>query len=380
MFGLHRRNLVGLDIDTTTVRMVQLRREDGGYAVTGASSTEIAPWGDDPELRRIHTLRAIQQGLAGRNIDGKLAVCGLRGPEVVVRSFEFPLLPPEEIGSAVGLEASQICPLRPDESTFDYQVTSMDAGKTRGFWVAANNGLIRSTRRLVHEAGLHCAILDVAGLALLNCLRNSHEGSSGAQDDGRVSNGPAVVDIGSSCTTIAIRDHAGRPFIRDINSGSDQILRRMADEAQVPFETARAALLNYGSPQDRPGKADLETAGAQFETLSWNNLEAACAPLVEDITTTLRYYAAQHGSGLPAQGTAPGAPGVRVERLLVCGALARVREFIDLLRSRLRIDVTDWNPVQTMRCDEAKAQRLAPVVQDAGPSMSLAAGLAMRSL
>lgn len=379
MLGLRKRNLVGLDIDTTAVRMVQLRREDGGYAVTGVSSTEIAPWGDDPELRRIHTIRAIQQGLSGRNIDGKLAVCGVRGPEVVVRSFEFPLLPPEEIGSAVGLEASQICPFSPDESTFDYQVTSMDAGKTRGFWVAANNGLIRSTRRLVHEAGLHCAILDVAGLALLNCLRDSHEGSSGAQDDGRVPSGPAVVDIGGSCTTIAVRDHAGRPFIRDINSGSDQILRRMADETQIPFETAKAALSNYGSPQDRTGKADSETAGSPSgtEALSWDNLEAACAPLVEDIATTLRYYAAQHGSGLPAQGTAPG---VRVERLLVCGVLARVGEFIDLLRAKLRLDVADWNPVQTMRCDEAKAQRLASVVQDAGSSMSLAAGLAMRSL
>ncbi|MEN6426406.1 MAG: pilus assembly protein PilM [Phycisphaerales bacterium] len=382
MFGLRKKNLVGLDIDTTAVRMVQLRREDAGYAVTGACSTEIAPWGDDPELRRIHTVRAIQQGLSKRNIDGRLAVCGLRGPEVVVRSFEFPLLPPEEIGSAVGLEASQICPFSPEESTFDYQVTSMDAGKTRGFWVAANNGLIRSTRQLVHEAGLHCAVLDVAGLALLNCLRDSRKGSDDAQDEGGIPQGPAVVDIGGSCTTIAIMDHAGRPFVRDINSGSDQILQRMADEAQVPFEIAKAALLNCGSTQNPSEGMDLETVSSQSgnEALSWDNLERTCAPLVEDIATTLRYYAAQHGSGLPAQGAASSGPGVKVERLFVCGALARVRQFIELLQARLYIDVTAWSPVEAMRCDGAKTKRLAPVVQDAGSSMSLATGLAMRSL
>lgn len=378
MFGLHKKNLVGLDIDTTAVHMVQLRREENGYVVGGACSTEIAPWGDDPELRRIHTIGAIRQGLSNRDIDGKLAVCGLRGPEVVVRSFEFPLLPPEEIGSAVGLEASQICPFSPDESTFDYQVTSMDAGKTQGFWVAANNGLIRSTRQLVHEAGLHCALLDVAGLALLNCLQASPSGSDDTQIDGTAPYGPAVVDIGGSCTTIAIMDHAGRPFIRDTNSGSDQILRRMADEARVPFEIVKAALLNCESARDCAGKADSKAAGPQ--SVSWDNLEAVCGPLVDDIATTLRYYAAQHGSGLPAQGTAPGAPGVKVERLLVCGVLAGVKEFIELLRAKLHIDVAVWNPVEVLRGDEAKARRPAGAGQETGSSMSLAAGLAMRSL
>ncbi len=45
MFGLRKKNLVGLDIDTTAVRMVQLQREENGYAVGGARSTEIAPGG-----------------------------------------------------------------------------------------------------------------------------------------------------------------------------------------------------------------------------------------------------------------------------------------------------------------------------------------------
>ena len=90
MIGFRRKTLIGLDIDTAAVRMVQLRQDNGGYTVTGASCAEIAPWGDDPELRRVHTVRAIQKGLSRRNLDGKLVVCGVRGPEVVVRSFEFP--------------------------------------------------------------------------------------------------------------------------------------------------------------------------------------------------------------------------------------------------------------------------------------------------
>jgi type IV pilus assembly protein PilM len=382
MIGFRRRSLIGLDIDTTAVRMVQLRRENGAYAVTGACSTEIAPWGDDPELRRIHTVRAIQKGLSKRNIDGKLAVCGVRGPEVVVRSFEFPLLLAEEIGSAVGLEASQICPFSSDQSAFDYQVTSVDDGKTRGFWVAANNGLIRSIRQVVHDAGLHCVLLDVAGLALLNCLHHWGRGADGSPNNEDVRDGSAVVDVGGACTTIAIRDHAGRPFVRDLNSGSDQICRWMADEAQIPFETAKAAMLNYGAPQDRDERSDAETGDLPFAdpALFRDNVEEACAALVEDIVTTLRYYATQHGGGLASQRTASGGLGTKVERLLVCGALSRLDKFVDLLAGKLRIDVEAWNPVEAMRRDDSKGGQPAAAVQAFGSSMSLAAGLAMRSL
>ena len=379
MFHFRKRSLVGLDIDTFAVRMVQLRGEDGGYVVTGACVNEIAPWGDDPQLRRIHTVHAIRQGLSECSFEGRLAVCGLRGSEVVVRGFEFPALPPEEIGSAVELEASQICPFSADESTFDYQVTSSDARKTRGFWVAANNGLIRSTRHLVHEAGLRCAMVDVDGLALLNCLvgESLPEKETGPAPDspGQATGRPAVLDVGGACTTFAIMDQAGRPFVRDIGSGSDEILRRMAVEAQVPFEIARATLLNYGL--ERSIAADPESE-PRDETVLWDSLEGACAELVEDIATTLRYYAAQSGSGPSTRDPVQGGAGARVERLLVCGGVLPDRGVHRIAASQVERRSSALEPRCGVRCDvEDECQFL---LREAGPSMALAAGLAMRHI
>jgi Tfp pilus assembly PilM family ATPase len=170
-------------------------------------------------------------------------------------------------------------------------------------------------------------------------------------------------------------DQAGRPFVRDIGSGSDEILRRMAVEAQVQFETARAALLNYGL--ERSIAADPESE-PRDETVLWDSLEGACAELVEDIATTLRYYAAQSDSGPSTRDPVQGGVGARVERLLVCGAFSPIEEFIELLRARLDVEVVPWNPVAAMRCDvEDECQFL---LREAGPSMSLAAGLAMRHI
>jgi Tfp pilus assembly PilM family ATPase len=95
------------------------------------------------------------------------------------------------------------------------------------------------------------------------------------------------------------------------------------------------------------------------------SLERACAPLLEDSVTTLRYYAAQNRS-------------TRVNKMLVCGSFASARGFIELLSAKLPIEVVPWNPIADMRLDVDSS--CAAMLQKAGSSMAVAAGLAMRTI
>jgi len=356
MLGLRRRNLVGLDIDASAVRMVQLRKDSSGYAVVKAVVADIAPWGNDPQLHRLHTTQAILQGLSSAAIRSRYAVCGLRGPEVVVRDFEFPALTPEEIAGAVELEVSQICPFLAEESTFDYQMTSNNGKRTRGFWVAATNDLIHNTRQLASEAGLHCALVDVAGLALLNLLgsENQEQQTEGSEPASPLRT--AVLNLGDACVSIAIADPAGRPFVRDIGSG-------VATESCPSLVASQLA--GDGSFCAEDGWA-----------LRNHDHGATNDSLVEDVTTTLRYYAAQNGSA-------------RVDRLLVCGGVA-TEESVELLRTKLTIEVESWNPLLNGRFrvedsgskqteDDDPSSTLCNL-ERYGPSLAVAAGLAMRSI
>ena len=352
ILNLKGRRLIGLDIDAASVRMIQLRRRNDQYIVTAAAVSEVAPWDNDPELHRSNTTQAIHDCLEALGPGGKLAVCGLRGPEVVVRGFEFPSLPPEEIDGAVALEASQTCPFSTDDSALDHQVTSNDDRKTRGYWVAATHGLIENRRRLAHEAGLKCTLMDVDGLALLNGLEGlaSEAVDDAGEDNRREHARPAVLSIGDSYTSIAIVDHAHRPFVRDVSSGEQDIVRHMVREMKLPPETVRAALY--------------ETQDAGDETYR-QGLEKACAPLLDSIATTLRYYVAENRF-------------TRISKVLVCGRLALARSFIALLGTKLSIETTAWNPVAHLRCEaDEKCQTL---LQEAGPTIAVAAGLAMRTI
>ncbi len=359
--------------------MVQVRKDSDGYVIVKAGTVDIAPWGNDPQRRRIHTVRAIAEGLARYGIRNKFAVCGLRGPEVVVRDFEFPALSPEEIPGAVELEVSQICPFLAEESTRDYQVISAGGPRTRGFWVAATHSLIKDTRRLVAEAGLRCALVDVTGLALLNlreCTvkradrqaqtsdnRRPDSDSDNSPTEGgtpRRRNCPAVLNVGDSCATIAIADPAGRPFVRDIGGSTPVDRRTSLVAARRGAPGSLSAEEGWAAHDDYPSA----TNGVRDESV------------VEDVATTLRYYAAQNGTA-------------RVDRLLVCGGPAST-EYLPSLRARLNIDVKPWNPLVDggFRVEDGGEEKpmgnLPPTaarrLQSDGSALAVATGLALRSI
>ena len=354
ILNLIGKRLIGLDIDASSVRAIQLRLRNGRYVVTGAAVSEVAPWDDDPELHRTNTVQAIRQCTETLGARGRLAVCGLRGPDVVVRGFEFPALPSDEIDGAVALEASQICPFTTDESMMDHQVTSNTDRKTQGFWVAATERLIDDRRQLAHDAGLTCTLMDVDGLALLNCLerltQEPQPTSDGDENESESTTRSAVLSIGDAYTSIAIADHARRPFVRDLGSGDRDIVNRMVRETRLEPKAMRETLYGDASSQDENVR---------------RGLEKACAPLIDDIATTLRYYAAENRF-------------TRVSRLLVCGNLARAESFITLLSAKLSIDAMAWNPVAELPC-EADSQ-CETLLQEAGPTVAVAAGLAMRTI
>jgi len=377
---LQRRNneVVGLDIGSSTVKIVQLRKDRSGYTVTAAGMVDIAASGANNDRREINTIRAISKCLEMTGIQTRLAVCGVCGPEVAVRSFNFPSLLPEEMQGAILLEASQVCPFNVDNGDIDYQLTSEGNNNTSGFLVAATNKLIKRKSQLTKNASLHCVLMDVDGLALLNCfreykrkeahVRNYKEVNNNMLQRERISNGAgrttAILNVGSSYTNLAIVSDKGLPFVRDMAYAGEAIVDRIASENDVSTGTVIRILSGWKDP-----------SGAQLEL--GDSLERACQKLIVDVTETVRYYMAQEKSAV-------------VDRVLVCGGFALVNGFVELLDSRLPAKTVLWNPFDKMRCRADRhrrdilrrytAKQLQDILQKNGPAMAVAAGLAMRSI
>ena len=354
ILNLNQDEVLGLDIDSSTVRIIALHKVDAGFTVTAAGISEIET---DPDsnfdetgisgfhnsaikaIRDCYTLAKLRSQSKLRT---KYAVCGVSGPEVAVRDFAFPLLPEEDIAGAVSLEAAQVCPFNADQAAVDYQLISNGNDKTKGILVAATNILMESKIQFVKEAGLHCVLMDIDGLALLNCFHGLSNGNEKSR--------AAILNVGDLYTTLAVMSDDGWPFIRDTACAGDDIINQIAAANNVSPSVVRPVL--FGDSQD-----------SQIEI--GDNLARASEELITGVSETLRFYAAQEKS-------------IPVRRIFVCGGFATAKGFIDLLNRRLGLEVILWNPFENIPCDAS--QGCKDILKDKGPALAVAAGLAMRSL
>ena len=343
---IEQRGVFGLDVGSSSVSAVQLRKKGGDWAVTAADRVKFAPSQDDENRRRINAIGAIYECLESTGIRTRMAVCGVSGPEVAVRDFKFPSLPADEIEPAVLLEAAQVCPFNADDAIVDYQLIGSGKDSVSGILVAATNKLINSKIELAKQASLDCVLMDVDGLALLNCLSRCERG--GAEQT------TAILNIGNCYTTLAIMRHGlgtpALPFIRDVAYAGNDIIEAIAIENDMSTETVKEIVLGDSTT----GQPELH-----------NSLEKACKKLIVDVNETLRYYTAQGKSSL-------------VEKIFVCGGFAVVKGLVELLDRQLPAKIVLWNPFEKIGCVAERS--CEEILQKDGPAMAIAAGLAMRPI
>ena len=344
LLKLEQYTVFGLDIGSSSVKIVQLRKDGQDWVVTAAGAAEIPDGMEEDKTRReINIVKAIRKCFGSTGIATKFAVYGACGPEVAVRCFKFPALPNEEIHGAVTLEASQVCPFNIEESAVDYQLIPNETGSVTGVLVAATNKLIDKKNRLVQDAELNGTLADADGLALLNCFTESEKSYTNKTI--------AILNVGSAFTTLAIVGNNSLPFVRDIAYAGNDIIEQVAAEHNLSREIVSGILAGSSGNETYPNLGD--------------SLARACKKLITDVTETLRYYAAQEKSTF-------------VEKIFICGGFSLVKGFVELFNSNFPAPVVLWNPFEKMRCEADRT--CMDVLQKNGPAMVVATGLAMRSI
>jgi type IV pilus assembly protein PilM len=332
---------VGLDVGSNSVRLVQLRKENGTYKVLAAGKKDISSDSDRPDKSsNMNQIQAILDCYESSGVQSRYAVCGVCGPEVAVRDFRFPMLPLEEVPSAVHLEAEQVCPFNIAESVVDYQLLPNDSDELKGILVAATNKVIRHKSKVVKDALLNPVLMDIDGLALCNCFSECEKNEQGKAT--------AILNVGNMHTILVIVDSETMPFVRDISHAGSSIKKHLIEQLGVSSQEISSMLFSDDVPDD-------------FD----KRFEAACAPLIDDVAGTIRYYMTQKKS-------------LSIDRVLVCGGFAMAKGFVDILARRLLTGVRLWNPFEKM--DVEKGSEVDLFIQSYGCEMVVAAGLAMRSL
>ena len=349
------KQLLGLDIGSSAVKLVQMTKDSSGYVVTSAEIAEIVDGGvTDENSREANTIRAIHSCLESSKTQSKLAVCSLSGEQVALRPFQFPKLPADEIEGAVYFEADQVCPFNVGDGAVDYQLIpslvsseegNEDGGNVKGVLAAATNNLIQNRKKMAEGAALDTVLMDVDGLALLNCF---NEYQKGLENGG----GAVILNVGANWSNLVMMDDDGTPLVRDMAYAGNQIIERLAELTSVQEKDIKELLFD--------GK---EAANICHDFRE--RLQAASEELVVDVNETLRYYTTQRKSSV-------------VGKLYVCGGFAPAEGFVELLNNQLIAEAVLWNPFEKIRYKVSPA--CEQTLQKKGSAMAVATGLAMRSI
>ena len=349
MFFSRSKSLVGLDIGSSAVKIVELKElgKGKGYQVLSVAVEPLSPEAivDGAIMDAGLVIEAIQKVFSARKVKPADVAIALSGHSVIIKKISIPATSEEELAEVIPWEAEQYIPFDVEDVNLAYQVLKGGGGDGNMdvLLVAAKKDKIHDYTSVVSQAGRNPVLVDVDVFALQNCYEMNYDPDPGE--------GCALVNIGASTTNVAILKGSTSIFWRDISVGGNHYNDALRKELNVTFEQAES--LKRGEAVDG---VEGERVPAILGTV--NDFIGG------EIQKTLDFF----------KNTTPGES---ISRLVLAGGSSRIPNLSEALAGRFGVPVEPLNPF--LRVQAAKG--ISPDTLDAlSPSVSIAVGLASRRL
>jgi type IV pilus assembly protein PilM len=329
-FRLKSKDAIGVDLGSTSIKIVQLKGSGGDGNFTGAPislfRTRGRTWRPlNDALRRWACLKEFVRKQKGAL--AKSAVVSVSGNSVIVRFVKFPKMSREDLAKMIVIEAEPYIPFSIPEVNLDFQilgdVVEEAQKKMETILVAAKKEIINARVEIVQQAGLEPILIDVDAFALQNAFENSF--GVNAKETA------LIVHIGAFVTTMVIVENGVSKVVRDVFIAGNAVTKALqrnfqCDGKQAEAMKARAQILV--TPEDR----EKAMADANKETLQMSTvILPVMKDLLAEIQRSLDFYLSQ---GTDRQ----------VARVLLSGGASRLGNLMGYLAQELRLPVEAFDP------------------------------------
>jgi type IV pilus assembly protein PilM len=341
--------MVGLDIGSSAVKAVALKRGRGGWSLVAAGEAPL-PEGslqDGAAAEPTAVSAVVSQLLDSMRMRRARVAAALSGHAVIVKRLSLPAMSQAELNEAIPWEAEQYIPFDLSDVQLDYQVVNSgsDASKTSldVLLVAAKRDRIDDRTAIITQTGRKPAVLDIEAFALANAYQMNYPE--------RTDPLAALVHVGRGVTIVCLLEKGEPVFTRDISIGGqvhiDAIMRELGPTGVD--ELAAKRILHGQFPSD--------VSPDQVAAV----LREASSLLVLEVRKTVDFYRAT-------------APVEKLSRIVISGGAYQAVGLVDLLASEFGAPVDVFDPFR--RVNKPSRAIGADVT---GPGYAVAVGLAMRS-
>ena len=348
-FGNKKQPLLGLDITTSSVKLIELSKSGKRFRVESYSAEPTPP--SSVNEKAIVDAKAVGEAIrrAVKRSGAKATevAIAISGDAAITKVIQMPShLSERDLEGQVEIQADQYIPFPMEEVSFDWEIVGpneKDPALLDVLLVATRTSNVEQRQAAVEAAGLQSEIVDVEAFALENaCQLLSHQ----IPDNG-IGQSVAVVDIGASSTTFSVLQDLKVIYTRDFAFGGQQLTEEIMRTYGLSMEDAGRAKKQGGLPSNYQPEV----------------LEPFVDDMTQQVSRSLQFYLASGGGR------------EQPDMVLVCGGCANIPGLADVISSRVGIPTEVGDPLGQMKISsKAKSQG---VHKDA-TALLTACGLALR--
>jgi type IV pilus assembly protein PilM len=351
VFGSNRnRPLLGLDVTTSSVKLIELVDVGRGYRVESFAAEPTPPNAiNDKAIVDAEAVgEAIRRAVKRSGTKTREAAVAISGDAAITKVIQMPRhLSEAELEGQVELQADQYIPFPMEEVSFDFEIigeSERDPDMVDVLLVATRTENVEQRQAAVEAAGLMARVVDVEAFAVENaCALLTHQ-----MPEGGVDKFIAIVDFGASTTTFSVLHSLKVIYTRDFAFGGQQLTEEIMRTYGLSLEDAGRAKKEGGLPSNYQPEV----------------LDAFMDDMSQQVSRSLQFFL--------ASGTGRDQP----DQVLVCGGCANIPGVADVIGSRIGIPTEIGDPLGQMKLSSrAKSHG----VQKDATALLTACGLALRS-
>lgn len=339
--------LVGVDIGTSSVKLLQLAAAGSSYRVE-AFAVEPLPEGAvsegsiaEPEQVAEAVKRALKRG------DFKVKTCAMAvtGSAVITKIINLPAeLSEEDIEGQIEIEAGQYIPYPREEVSLDFEIlgpSPRNADLLEILLAASKTEHVDTRRDVAELAGMTVRVIDVESYAIANAF-NLVRKRAGIDESETI----AVLNIGSTVSTMIVLRGDRTVYSREHGFGGHQLVEECM--RRYGMDAEQAAFLQRG--EEPP-------AGFEDEVL-----EPFRQNVIQQISRALQFYSSSSDYS-------------SISTLFMTGGGASIPGLAEAVGNEVGMSCEVADPLKDLRLSPRINAR---ALEQARPALTTACGLALR--
>ena len=347
-FSNPSKPMIGLDISSSAVKLVELSRSGDGFKVEAYRVLPLPP--NTVVEKNIADLDALSETIESvvKRSGTKLkdTIAAVSGSSVITKEIELPAGFTElQMEMQIEVEADQYIPYPMEEVAFDFDVigpVENNPDLVKVLLAACRQENVEHRRQALEMAGLQPKVIDVEGFAIERAYKLM-EGQLDQVGDQVV----AIADIGATMFTFTVLVDGKTIYSREQLFGGKQLTEEIQRRYGLSWEEAGEAKRKGGLPEDYESEV----------------LAPFKEALIQHITRSLQFfYSSSHFN--------------YVDQLFLAGGVSALEGLVDEVEQAIGLPTAVANPLANMQLN--RSINASAIANDA-PALLLAVGLAMRS-